>query len=656
MSKSKIYLILIALLLTSAAAQTFAQTVPPKDSENKLIAVLKSGSATHKQKSDACRELSFIATKNSVPTLAALLTDDKLAHTARYALETINDPSVDVALRDALGKGKGSQLVGVIGSIGVRRDEKAVPALIKLLNEKTPHVTETAARSLGDIGNAQAAKGLQVALKNAPEKQKHSLCEGLFTCAESMSAKGDDTNAIAIYDLLLKTAKPHQIRGGALRGAILARKKQGLPLLKKHLLSNDYILFSAAAQTAQELPGQNVTKILTDTLPQLSADNQIIVMQTLGKRGDPLATPPITAIALKADKSARIAAIETLAELSAPSAVPVLVQLLNDSDGDISRTSRTSLSAMPGKEIDTAVIAMLNGKDTKSRMTALELIASRRMTASIPTLLKTTSDTDAKVRASAIRKVGELGTQKQLPALLEILTNCKTQQDLVATEQTLRDICTRGDNQQANVSTLIALLPRTDPAQKGVILRVLSTLGGKDALKAVRAAVEDSNAEVHSAAIRALGTWNNTDAAEDLLQLAKTADNPKDKTLCLRAYLSLARRRDIGVSQRLNMCRQAKPVIKNTTEKRMLLGALGSIDSPQALAVITPYLDHADSTDEAAAACIAIAERLLKARNSARQTPKLIAPLQKVTQSTNNPDLKRRSQALLRQAKNKAPK
>ena len=45
---------------------------------------------------------------------------------ARYALETIPDPSVDDALRDALGKLKGRPLLGVIGSLGVRRDAKAV--------------------------------------------------------------------------------------------------------------------------------------------------------------------------------------------------------------------------------------------------------------------------------------------------------------------------------------------------------------------------------------------------------------------------------------------------------------------------------------------------------------------------------------------------
>ena len=43
-----------------------------------------------------------------------LLADDQLTDLARYALETIPDPSVDKALREALGKLDGRPLAGVI--------------------------------------------------------------------------------------------------------------------------------------------------------------------------------------------------------------------------------------------------------------------------------------------------------------------------------------------------------------------------------------------------------------------------------------------------------------------------------------------------------------------------------------------------------------
>src|SRR6478672_8696036 len=120
----------IAGSLTLASAVLVAVSPPvhaqkpqasAKDQEAKLIAVLKSD-APRKAKADACRELARVGTQEAVAPLAALLCNEELSHMARYGLEPIPDPSVDVALREALGKAKGRPLVGVIGSIGVRRD------------------------------------------------------------------------------------------------------------------------------------------------------------------------------------------------------------------------------------------------------------------------------------------------------------------------------------------------------------------------------------------------------------------------------------------------------------------------------------------------------------------------------------------------------
>ncbi len=62
-------------------------------------------------------------------------------------------------LREALAKLKGRPLVGVIGSLGVRRDAKAVGPLSGLLKDSDPLVAQAAARSLGRIGNQAAAQG-----------------------------------------------------------------------------------------------------------------------------------------------------------------------------------------------------------------------------------------------------------------------------------------------------------------------------------------------------------------------------------------------------------------------------------------------------------------------------------------------------------------
>lgn len=639
---------LVAALLLAGTVQLFGQTVPPatKEQEAKLIAVLTSD-ASQKEKVDACRQLAVIGTKDAVAPLAALLGDEKLSHMACYALEPIPDPAVDEALRDALGKLKGRPLVGVIISLGVRRDAKAVPALGKMLRDSGADVAQAAARALGSIGDSAAAKALQAALPNAPAANQLAFCEGLFRCAEALTAKGQRGEAIAIYDQLRSLKEPHQVRTGAVRGAILARGKDGLTILREYLRSDDYLLFSAAVQAAMELPRDKVvTEVLTAELAKLPADNQILVIQTLGKRADPAALPVLFTLAKSGEKAVRLEAIRALSAIGHASAVPVLVGLFADTDRQISEAARESLAGLPGEQTDAAVMAMFNSGDTSQRLTALELIGRRRMTASVPTLLKAAGGADPQVRPAAIRMVGELGGPDQLPALLDLLMGTKATQDLEAAEQALSDIFARADNPQSYTDKITGLLAQAQPAQKGVLLHILSTIGGPDALKAVRAAVDDPNAEVRAAAIRALSRWKGADAAPDLLRLAKTSPDPSGRIAALRGYIGLVRDESLSTENKLAMCKEAAAMIQRDEEKKLLLGVLGEVPAVEALSMAMAHLSNPATKDEAAFAAVAIGEKIFE------QKPGEVADaVAKVMQVTGNKDVARRAKAILNKAR-----
>ncbi len=214
--------------LSLGAASALAQDVPPpsKELEAKLIAVLKSD-APLKEKADACRELSLVGTKAAVAPLAALLGEEKLSHLARYGLEPIPDPAVDEALRDALPKLKGRPLVGVIGSLGVRRDAKAVGPLAGLLKDSDADVAQAAARALGRIGGPDAVAALDAAFDKAPPANRPAVSEGLFRCAEHLAAHGHVAQALKICDRLNHPDAPAPVRAAAARKARFLRLESG---------------------------------------------------------------------------------------------------------------------------------------------------------------------------------------------------------------------------------------------------------------------------------------------------------------------------------------------------------------------------------------------------------------------------------------------
>ena len=204
-----------------------AAGTPPADKEQeaKLIAVVNKSDASLKEKADACRLLALCGTKESVAPLAALLGDEKLTHLARYALEPIPDRAVDEALRSALGKLKGRPLIGVIGSLGVRRDASAVEPISGFLKDADPAVARAAAHSLGRIGTTPAAEALQKNLDGTKPAQRLAISEGLFRCAEHLVDDGKTAEALAIYDRLIRPNSPVQVRTSAIRKARALRQE-----------------------------------------------------------------------------------------------------------------------------------------------------------------------------------------------------------------------------------------------------------------------------------------------------------------------------------------------------------------------------------------------------------------------------------------------
>jgi len=647
-------LVLLARLVATMGALSSAIATPPSTEQQVQALVFKLGfNGDQKEKADACRELARIGTADAVAPLAALLGDESLSHMARYALETIPSSAVDKAFRNALGKLNGRQLVGVIGSVGVRRDAKAVGPLTKLLRDSDPDVAPAAARALGKIGNASAAEALQMALPGVSPANQPAFCEGLFQCAEALDRKGERKQAIAIYDQVRSVQGPQQLRIAALRGAILARREKGWALLLDSARSQDFEVFQAAMRISAEVPGAEVTRLLAAELAALPADHQVLLAQTLGWRLDPAALHALFDAARTGPKPTRVAAIRAIAQIGSTSAVPVFEALLGDSDSEISQLAQESLASLQGKQVDDAVMTMLSNPNVKRRLTGMELVVRRRMIGAVPELTAAAGDLDSKIRVFAEQRLGELAGPDQLPTLLRLLERATTPEDIEASEQALTMVSLRAPKADACAADLAAHLPRVGSAQQSALLRVLTAVGGTTALETVRAAVDKSDLEVRATAVRSLSSWNSADAAPYLLALLSKGAATSDKLLLLRGYLRLAALPDLPADKRLDMCRKAAGLVHRPDEKRLLLAALGGIPSAESLASIAPYLDDAETREDAATAAVTISETLLQGSDAGKVAPKLAEYLEKVTQVTGNDGLKKRAQSLLELAQSK---
>jgi HEAT repeat protein len=472
-----------ACCLLLSASLLYVSTACAQPSEAELIAVLKSD-APQQQKGEACIDLGRAGTAAAVAPLAALLGDEKLAHMARYALETIPGPAVDEALRAALGRLKGKPLVGVIQSVGVRRDAKAVEPLAKCLADADAEVAAAAAASLGRVATPAAAAALKPSLGKVP-----AAAEGLLRCAEAAAPE----QAAALYDALRAASVPSHVTVAATRGAIVSRGAAGIPLLLEQLRGENAVLFGAGLRAALELPGPEVAKALAGELGKLPAVKQGRVCDLLGQRGDAAAVPALLALAREGAAEVRVSAIRALARLGDASAVPALAELAVAGDDEPSKAALAALAGFSNQAADGAIIGLVGKADPKLRRVGIDLIGRRRIAAAVPELLRLAGDGDPELRAASLKVAGELAGVNEIPALLEILQKSPATD---AAADALSAVCARAAVPVAGAITIrkaeYGVLP--DGPSKDVTAKVAALV------KAGQAAIEADNATFGDAA------------------------------------------------------------------------------------------------------------------------------------------------------------
>jgi len=652
--------LIAAAVCAAAAGRAYAADADAKaaaaEKERKLIEVLRSD-APPKDKAITCKQLAVCGSKEAVPALAALLPDKELASWARIALEAIPDPAADDALRQALGKVQGRLLVGVINSIGVRRDAKAVGDLAGRLKDADAEVASAAAAALGRIGGAPAAKALEPMLAGAPAAVRPAVAEGCILCAERFLADGKRDEAVKLYDTVRKADVPKQSVLEATRGAILARQAAGVPLLVEQLRSADKAHFGIALRVARELPGREATDAVMAELAKATPDRQALLLVALADRGDPKALPAVLGAVKSGPNAVRMAAMGAMEALGNASCVPALLEAALEADAELAQTARAALARLPGKEVDADLVARLSQAPGKTRQALIEVAAQRRIAAALPAMVQGAEEADAGVRGAALEALGAIGGDKQVADLVRILQKTADAKDRPGTgpdsgaaiEKALTAISGRAG--ALCVPHLVPLVRSGDGALRVVGLHALASAGGPEALAAVVSAVEDKDEGVQDEAVRTLSTWPNgwpddDGVAAPLLALARSAKKAPHKVLALRGYLQYVQGdKRLKEDERLARVNEVLPLITRPEERRTAISILGRTRTAGSLEVLVTLAADPAVAEEACSAIVNLAGRgdLAGASADGRR-----AALQTVLDKSKNDATKKKAEETLK--------
>ena len=633
----------IAITLSRDLGSTVGGTPvfdPTASEEQRLVDVLRF-KTKELGKGEACEQLKMTGTRESVAALAALLADEKWSHAARFALEPMPYPEAGAALREALGTTSGKTRVGIIESLGERREAESVPALAPLVSDGDPVAAAAAATALGKIGGPEAVRILRTAkvdyrtrsrsretsgrsaatdpgpnsgefgyLGSASAIVQQAISHALLACAEQL-LDPNRAEAREVYRELFGTKEPQHVRAAAYRGLILAAGHEGVGLVTSALTGSDHASKMAALPFVREMKGVEATRAFASLLGRVPPETQLALIAALGQRGDTAAASAIARATQSERAAVRCAAYRALALCGDASVVPALAKAAAEAEGSERKAAMGALTRLQGPGASEAIQSHLRKASASERSVLASALGARRSARSVPALLKLARDEAKPVRLAAIGSLGEVADAATVGKLAELVREAKGPDERSAAERAMVATGLRVGAPPPFVQSVLAGLGDTDPAVRCAMLRVCGRFRNAQLLEALSSSVGDKNADVCDAAVRAIAGSPDPQALPHLLTIASEAEKPTHRVLALRGFARLiGEAGDLKDTERDGMLRQAMGLAKRPEDKKLILGMFGRSETREALELVQRFLDDPDVSAEAAAACVAIAKPL----------------------------------------------
>ncbi len=612
-----------------------------RELETKLLAVLKDAKATPDAKIWVCRMLRGLGSSACVADVAPLLTDAKLSHMARWAMQGINDPKVDDALLDALGKVSGKLKIGMVSSLGFRGASKAVTEVAKCLADKDVELVGASLTALGQIGTADAAKALTAA--KVDDELAFKKGDACIMCADKLAGAGQTAEAAAIYRQVYCDPCV-RLRIGALHGIVRTEKEKAVPALTEALNnSKEPLLQAAAGKFLAELPVE-ACQAMASQLATLPAGAQAVMLPMLAKAGVKSALPTVITLLKSESVAVRLAAIDAAGKLGDESTVPALLSL-STGKSEEATAARSALVSINSPGANKALIAEAQKAKGDVAKALFGVLAARLAVEAMPVVIEAIGGTDNDARGEAIRAAGILAAEQDILLLCKALAKV-TGSDRDDLAKAIGLALSRQADAEKRVEPVLAELAAAKGEGKAPLLRVLGYAGGAKALAAVKTALADADAATKEAAVRALSDWPNASAGDDLLAVAKTSDVRKNQILALRGYLRLAALPETDPKLASTMFQSALDVAKDADQKKQVLSGLGDAKSPEALKLVVGCMSDPAVNAEACAAAIKLGHDMGKSHGG-----EIKAAMKKVVETSKDKNMTKQAEKYLKDGK-----
>ena len=325
-------------------------------------------------------------------------------------------------------------------------------------------------------------------------------------------------------------------------------------------------------------------------------------VEALGRIGDEEAIPLL--VSVLSDEWARYPAIEALGLLKAGEAIPLLLEIYDEDEwirnAVIEALGNIGVAEPVGFLIDRLEIG--NEMLLHTTLAALAKIEQNSPTGAFDRLQEVGVDVNAivhsalsvnnpDVRKSAIWTLGMIGSESDLPSLLEQLSDF---------DEEIRDISRTSVIKLGtrHIGALIRYLPQDDNLLKEMI-EIFGEIQNREAIPPILVALENGSDIIRAAAARTLASFKDSSVVEQLIS------HLNDKS----GHVRSASAQSLGDLRAVKATRQLFPLLEDefVDVRESASEALGKIGTPEIITHVAPFLKHARmEVRQAAVQCLGI--------------------------------------------------
>lgn len=548
--------------------------------EEDLIAVLRSNAAVP-AKADACVRLRLIGSARAVPALAVLLGDERLSQAARHGLEGLPGTEATTALLQALASATGANQLGIIDSLGWRRDAEAIPSLTPWLTHGDSTVGIAAANALSRIGGDRVRAELQSAKDKVAAPVRAAVVNGLLAVAGRMLDEGRASEAADLYLTLTDATEDETVRVAAHTGRLRAAGGEGLSAILAGLETNtDPALRSAALHAAAVVRPPGMTAALADLLGRATPSDQAVLVPLLRRLGDPAAAPAVMKVAQSGAPEVRAEAWVTLGELGDASAVPLLLEAATGADGSMPATARSALVNLRRGQVTSTLLVSLNGSTAETRREVFRALGSRGDRTAVAPLMALVAERLPGLVPGALQALGNLVESGDLPALVELLTSARdedTRRGIVGVFESMVE--RSGPGAAIDVDPILRALSNGSRDARLALLPVGTLLPDPRLRPSYRLALRDADGGIRAAAARALCDTRDAGFLSDLLEIVRGTTNATLRSLAIEGFVRLVTEESVALSspQRVEALSELCSMNFDVADRRRVLSGLSKV-------------------------------------------------------------------------------